>query len=226
MSGLLHTESQMITRDYQGMSFSFREDGYFNMTKAAKHFGKFLPDFIRSVTTIEYMAALSKTGKFPELIQAKSGNGGGTFGHPKIAIRFAQRLSRICTFSSSAKQGIGVAFLFNTSAIRVVTIDGNPWFVANDIREVLCLFQGGKNFDFLGNDEQLGISKSSGQITSLFEGRSSRIKLISESGLYKMVMRSDKPQAKPFQDWVTKTVLPAIRKDGGYIKGEEKVVTG
>lgn len=39
-------------------------------------------------------------------------------------------------------------------------------------------------------------------------------------------MWSDKPQARPFQDWVTGTVLPAIRKDGAYIMGEEKVVSG
>lgn len=51
-------------------------------------------------------------------------------------------------------------------------------------------------------------------------------KLISESGLYKLVLRSDKPEAKPFQDWGTKVVLPAIRKDGGHVLGEEKVVTG
>lgn len=50
--------------------------------------------------------------------------------------------------------------------------------------------------------------------------------IISESGLYKLINRSDKPQAKPFQDWVNKVVLPAIRKDGGYILGEEKVATG
>lgn len=41
------------------------------------------------------------------------------------------------------------------------------------------------------------------------------MKIVNESGLYKLVMRSDKPQAKEFQDWVTGTVLPAIRKDGG-----------
>lgn len=40
-----------------------------------------------------------------------------------------------------------------------------------------------------------------------------QMEMVSESGLYKMIMRSDKPQAKPFQDWVTKVVLPAIRKD-------------
>jgi prophage antirepressor-like protein len=52
------------------------------------------------------------------------------------------------------------------------------------------------------------------------------LKLISESGLYKLVMRSDKPEAREFQDWVTRVVLPAIRKDGAYVMGEEKVVTG
>jgi hypothetical protein len=49
---------------------------------------------------------------------------------------------------------------------------------------------------------------------------------VSESGLYKLIMRSDKPEAKDFQDWVTRVVLPAIRKDGGYVMGEEKVATG
>lgn len=43
------------------------------------------------------------------------------------------------------------------------------------------------------------------------------ITTISESGLYKLILRSDKPEAKAFQDWVTKVVLPAIRKDGGYV---------
>lgn len=52
------------------------------------------------------------------------------------------------------------------------------------------------------------------------------VSLISESGLYKLVMRSNKPEARAFQDWVTREVLPAIRKDGGYIKGEELVATG
>jgi|GEM_PF-6970342 Prophage antirepressor len=50
--------------------------------------------------------------------------------------------------------------------------------------------------------------------------------IISESGLYKLVMRSDKPEAREFQDWVTREVLPAIRKDGMYVAGEEKVKTG
>ncbi|ROM37140.1 hypothetical protein BK646_19235 [Pseudomonas protegens] len=51
-------------------------------------------------------------------------------------------------------------------------------------------------------------------------------KILAESGVYKLVMRSNKPEAKAFQDWVTRVVLPAIRKDGAYVMGEEKVATG
>ncbi len=50
--------------------------------------------------------------------------------------------------------------------------------------------------------------------------------LVSESGLYRLVMRSDKPDAKWFQDWVAREVLSAIRKDGGYIAGQDKLATG
>ncbi len=42
--------------------------------------------------------------------------------------------------------------------------------------------------------------------------------IVSESGLYKLILRSRKPEAVAFQDWVTGEVLPSIRKDGGYIK--------
>jgi len=48
----------------------------------------------------------------------------------------------------------------------------------------------------------------------LFQGRTARLLVLNESGLYKLIMRSDKPEARRFQDWVTRDVLPAIRKDG------------
>ncbi|MBL0372620.1 hypothetical protein JJB09_11330 [Rhizobium sp. KVB221] len=47
-----------------------------------------------------------------------------------------------------------------------------------------------------------------------------------ECALYRLIMRSDKPEAAQFQDWVSEVVLPTIRRDGGYILGKEKVVTG
>lgn len=46
--------------------------------------------------------------------------------------------------------------------------------------------------------------------------------LLSESGMYKLAIRSDKPQARAFQDWATKDVLPAIRKTGGLSRGYQK----
>lgn len=76
----------------------------------------------------------------------------------------------------------------------------------------------------LGADEyrkQEGLNRIEG-----FDGRAKTVVLISESGLYKLIMRSDKPQARAFQEWVTRHVLPAIRKDGAYVMGEEKVVSG
>ena len=80
----------------------------------------------------------------------------------------------------------------------------------------------------LDKDEKRRVWSRDSEYRALFAGQYKvpSMTLISESGLYKLIMRSDKPQAKPFQDWVTKVVLPAIRKDGGYIAGEEKVATG
>lgn len=52
------------------------------------------------------------------------------------------------------------------------------------------------------------------------------ITLIPESDVYRLVMRSNLPSAQAFQDWVCGTVLPAIRKDGAYVMGEEKGING
>ena len=89
--------TQLITKEYQGMSFVFREDGYFNMTKAAKHFGKRVGDFIDLPSTDDYRAAIVKhlreiTGFSGSLVQTTEGRNGGTWAHPKLAIRFAQWL--------------------------------------------------------------------------------------------------------------------------------------
>lgn len=89
--------TKLITRSYQGMTFSFREDGYFNMTKAAAHFGKQLQHFWNSPDTRDYRAALqelntSDSDEFPRDHYTKIGRGGGTFAHPKLAIFFARWL--------------------------------------------------------------------------------------------------------------------------------------
>lgn len=101
-------------------------------------------------------------------------------------------------------------FNFNANQIRVVEIEGNPWFVAKDVCRVLGIVNTTLALRPLGGDEKgLYPIKTIRGVQSL--------NAVSESGLYKLVMRSDKPEARRFQDWVTKEVLPAIRKDGGYI---------
>lgn len=114
-------------------------------------------------------------------------------------------------------------YSFNTKDIRVVTLNDLPWFVAADACRVLGLRtdNGAWTLRHLDEAEKYLLTSTSG---GGFRGTGCWT--VSESGLYKLIMRSDKPEAKPFQDWVTKVVLPAIRKDGAYIMGEEKVASG
>lgn len=84
--------TSLITRDYNGLAFTFREDGWFNMTKAANHFGKQLQNFWNSPETVEYRDALAKTLNSNELVEARPGRYGGTWGHPKLAVFFARWL--------------------------------------------------------------------------------------------------------------------------------------
>lgn len=116
-----------------------------------------------------------------------------------------------------------INFDFNKTNIRVVEIDGQPWFVAADVARVLGFTTtsgAGRYLRHLDDAEVNTITLGNGN-----RGNPNK-RIVSESGLYKLIMRSDKPEARAFQDWVTKVVLPAIRKDGAYVMGEEKVVTG
>lgn len=90
----------VVERDYDGKMFKFREDGYFNMTHAAKQFGKDLSHFHRSPDTAEYIEALySSSADYAELesfIEVIPGNryveNRGTWAHPKLAVFFARWL--------------------------------------------------------------------------------------------------------------------------------------
>lgn len=109
----------------------------------------------------------------------------------------------------------------NTADIRVVEIEGNPWFVAMDVSSALSF-----TYDNLKYHAKQTLGSAEKRVVKLPGFRGNGGMVVSESGLYKLIMRSDKPEARRFQDWVTRDVLPAIRKDGAYIMGEEKVATG
>ena len=103
---------------------------------------------------------------------------------------------------------------YNNSEVRTVNINNEPWWVLTDVCKVLEITRGSKVAERLEEDEV--------RQTSLTDslGRQQNTYIINESGLYSVILRSDKPQAKPFRKWVTSDVLPSIRKTGMYATDE------
>lgn len=100
-------------------------------------------------------------------------------------------------------------FDYESNQIRTVEHDGDVWFVAKDVCDVLEIKNARDAISSLDDDEvsDVGIS----------DGRQNRqMNIINESGLYTLILRSNKPNAKAFRKWVTGTVLPSIRKTGFY----------
>ena len=104
--------------------------------------------------------------------------------------------------------------------VRVIVKDGEPFFVAKDVCDILGLKDVSMSLQKLDNDEKL--------IQKLFvSGQNRDTWTINESGLYSLILRSNKPQAKQFKKWVTGEVLPTIRKHGAYLTDSkiEEVLT-
>lgn len=99
--------------------------------------------------------------------------------------------------------------------LRVIELECQPWFLLKDAAELLGLKahpNGGYHHHLVKLDAS-EVSHSSELGVKLPGSGMYKAKWLFESGLYKLIMRSDKPEARAFQDWVTKVVLPAIRKD-------------
>lgn len=104
-------------------------------------------------------------------------------------------------------------FDFKGAPLRTLTDKaGEPWFVAKDVCDILELSNVTEALRSLDDDE-----KSNFRISEVAQNGGRAPLIISEPGLYKLIMRSRKPEAKEFQRWVTHEVLPQIRKTGGYI---------
>ena len=106
-------------------------------------------------------------------------------------------------------------FKYQDSEVRTIEMNGEPWFVLKDVCKVLAMdvTQLKKTADRLDADE-----KGRTKITT--PGGVQETWVINESGLYNVILRSDKPEAKPFRKWVTSEVLPTIRKHGAYMTPE------
>ena len=101
-------------------------------------------------------------------------------------------------------------FNYNNNEVRTVQRDGEPWFVLKDVCQVLGMSNPTMVADRLDEDER----------AKLDLGRQGQSWVINESGLYNVILRSDKPEAKPFRKWVTSEILPTIRKHGMYATAE------
>jgi anti-repressor protein len=101
-------------------------------------------------------------------------------------------------------------FEYQNNKVRTVDMDGEAWFVLKDVCEVLNIADHKVVVRRLDEDEvcQTPLTDSM--------GRQQSTTIINESGLYHVILRSDKPEAAPFRRWVTNDVLPAIRKTGSY----------
>ncbi|GAB2646083.1 phage antirepressor Ant [Gordonia jinhuaensis] len=101
-------------------------------------------------------------------------------------------------------------FNYGDTAVRTVVIDGEPWFVLADLCKVLGLTTPAKVVERLDD----GVSSTHPISDSL--GRTQQATIVSEPGMYEVVIRSDKPEAVAFRRWITGTVLPEIRKTGSF----------
>lgn len=95
-------------------------------------------------------------------------------------------------------------------AVRSILIDGDPWFVAADVCKALELEKTNRALSRLDDDEKGAHSVST-------PGGRQRMSIISESGLYSLILGSRKPEAKAFKRWITHEVIPSIRKHGAYM---------
>lgn len=95
--------------------------------------------------------------------------------------------------------------------VRTVMVSGEPWFVAVDVCKALEL-----------SNPTVAVSRLDEDERSKFNlGRQGEGTIVNEAGLYSLILGSRKPEAKAFKRWITHDVIPAIRKTGGYIQGEE-----
>lgn len=100
-------------------------------------------------------------------------------------------------------------FEYQNNKVRTVDVDGEAWFVLKDVCAVLGISNNRMAADRLDDDEK-GVS-----LIDTLGGKQEMV-IVNESGLYHVILRSDKPEAAPFRRWVTNDVLPAIRKTGSY----------
>ena len=110
-------------------------------------------------------------------------------------------------------------FQFRNRQIRTMQVDGEPWFVAADVCAVLGLANPSQAVSYLDDDERC-------LITNEVWRNNGGLQAVSEAGLYSLVLRSRRAEAKTFRRWITHEVIPAIRRSGAYLMTEAATSPG
>ena len=105
--------------------------------------------------------------------------------------------------------------VFEGKQVRIIEQEGEPWFVLKDVCDVLELSDVSMTASRLELDEWAPTSLACTSSSGITQER--QVLTVNESGLYSVILRSDKPEAKRFRKWITSDVLPSIRKRGGYL---------
>lgn len=109
-------------------------------------------------------------------------------------------------------------FNYESKEIRTIEINGNLWWVAKDVCDVLELENVSQALSRLNEKEKNTIILNEGI------GNPER-SIVNESGLYRLIFESRKPEAEKFKDWVFEVVLPSIRKTGSYAIAKNELIT-
>ena len=104
-------------------------------------------------------------------------------------------------------------FTYSNTDVRTVLRDGDPWFVAKDVCTILSIANARDAVNSLDPDEYELVPAA---VVTTDARPQDLLNLINEAGLYSLILRSRKPEAKAFKRWITHEVLPAIRKTGRY----------
>lgn len=111
-------------------------------------------------------------------------------------------------------------FNFKQNEVRTILKDGEPWFVAKDVCDILDISKHRDAVSRLDDDERGSV------LVDTLGGRQA-VSAVNEYGLYSLILKSRKPEAKEFKRWITHEVIPSIRKHGAYMTPEtlEKTIS-
>lgn len=135
---------------------------------------------------------------------------------------FLSKFYHVMIGRTSLKQGVKKmanlpqVFNYKDHQVRTFIINGEPWWIAKDVCDILEISNSRDAISRLDNDEKQTIQGKENLVGLTDDPFTTHLTLVNEPGLYSLIMSSRKPEAKEFKRWITHEVIPQIRKTGAY----------